>query len=65
MLNWLSPQPKLDRLQRRWNRPWAVPLMRALLAAGALAPRYCLDMIFVARKKKVGFVGMSLGESRV
>src|SRR5581483_10248661 len=34
MLNWLSPMPKLDRLQRQWNRPWAVPLMRALLAAG-------------------------------
>src|SRR5712692_1101780 len=28
MLNWLSPLPKLDRLQRGWNRPWAVPLMR-------------------------------------
>jgi SAM-dependent methyltransferase len=52
LLNWLSPQPKLDRLQRKWNRPWAVPLMRALLAAGALAPRYCLDMIFVARKRQ-------------
>ena len=39
MLNWFSSQPKLDRLQRRWNRRWAVPLMRALLAAGALAPR--------------------------
>lgn len=51
MLNWLSPQPKLDRLQRRWNRPWAVPLMRLLLAAGALAPRYALDLIFVARRR--------------
>jgi SAM-dependent methyltransferase len=51
MLNWLSPQPKLDRLQRRWNRPWAVPLMRVLLAAGALAPRYALDLVFVARRK--------------
>lgn len=51
MLNWLSPLPKLDRLQRGWNRPWAVPLMRALLAAGAWAPRYCLDMIFVATKR--------------
>lgn len=50
MLNWLSPQPKLDRLQRRWNRPWAIPLMRALLAAGALAPRYAVDLIFVARR---------------
>ncbi len=50
MLNWLSPLPKLDRLQRRWNRPWAVPLMRALLAAGALAPRYALDLVFVARR---------------
>jgi SAM-dependent methyltransferase len=49
MLNWLSPQPKLDRLQRRWNRPWAVPLMRALLAAGAFAPRYSLDLVFVAK----------------
>jgi SAM-dependent methyltransferase len=48
-LNWLSRAPKLDRLQRGWNRPWAVPLMRALLAAGAWAPRYSLDMIFVAR----------------
>ena len=51
MLNWLSPMPKLDRLQRRWNRPWAVPLMRLLLAAGALAPRYSLDLIFVARRR--------------
>jgi SAM-dependent methyltransferase len=51
MLNWLSPQPKLDRLQRRWNRPWAVPLMRVLLRAGALAPRYSLDLVFVARKR--------------
>ena len=51
LLNWLSPLPKLDRLQRAWNRPWAVPLMRALLAAGSLAPRYCLDMIFVARRR--------------
>lgn len=49
-LNWFSSAPKLDRLQRRWNRPWAVPLMRPLLAAGALFPRYCLDMIFVARR---------------
>jgi len=51
MLNWLSPMPKLDRLQRGWNRPWAVPLMRVLLAAGALAPRYSLDLIFVARRR--------------
>jgi len=51
-LNWFSPQPKLDRFQRRWNRKWAVPLMRVLLAAGALAPRYSLDLIFVARRKK-------------
>jgi SAM-dependent methyltransferase len=51
LLNWLSPLPKLDRLQRGWNRPWAVPLMRLLLAAGSLAPRYCLDMIFVARRR--------------
>jgi SAM-dependent methyltransferase len=50
LLNWLSPLPKLDRLQRGWNRPWAVPLMRALLAAGALAPRYALDLVFVARR---------------
>jgi ubiquinone/menaquinone biosynthesis C-methylase UbiE len=50
LLNWLSPQPKLDRLQRRWNRRWAVPLMKLLLAAGALAPRYALDLVFVARK---------------
>jgi SAM-dependent methyltransferase len=50
LLNWLSRQPKLDRLQRRWNRRWAVPLMKLLLAAGALAPRYALDLIFVARK---------------
>lgn len=48
-LNWLSRAPKLDRLQRGWNRPWAVPLMRLLLAAGALTPRRSLDMIFVAR----------------
>ena len=51
LLNWLSPLPKLDRLQRRWNRPWAVPLMRLLLAAGALAPRYALDLVFVARRR--------------
>jgi SAM-dependent methyltransferase len=51
LLNWFSAQPKLDRLQRGWNRPWAVPLMRALLPAGALAPRYALDLIFVARKR--------------
>jgi SAM-dependent methyltransferase len=49
LLNWLSPLPKLDRLQRGWNRPWAVPLMRALLAAGALMPRWALDLLFVAR----------------
>lgn len=48
-LNWFSRAPKLDRLQRQWNRPWAVPLMRLLLAAGALAPRLSLDMVFVAR----------------
>lgn len=51
LLNWLSPQPKLDRLQRRWNRPWAVPLMRLLLRAGALAPRYSLDLVFVATRR--------------
>lgn len=51
LLNWLSRQPKLDRLQRRWNRRWAVPLMKLLLAAGALAPRYALDLIFVARRR--------------
>jgi SAM-dependent methyltransferase len=51
-LNWFSPHPKLDRLQRRWNRSWAVPFMRVLLAAGALAPRYSLDLIFVARKRQ-------------
>jgi SAM-dependent methyltransferase len=50
LLNWGSAMPKLDRLQRRWNRPWAVPLMRACLALGALAPRYSLDLIFVARR---------------
>jgi len=50
-LNWFSPLPKLDRLQRRWNRSWAIPLMRALLPLGGLAPRYSLDLIFVARKK--------------
>jgi hypothetical protein len=27
-----------------------VPLMRALLAAGGLAPRWALDLIFVARR---------------
>jgi SAM-dependent methyltransferase len=64
MLNWFSSQPKLDRLQRRWNRPWAVPLMRALLAAGALAPRYSLDLIFVARKKSAGPVVRPVGRSR-
>lgn len=63
MLNWFSSQPKLDRLQRRWNRRWAVPLMRALLAAGALAPRYSLDLIFVARRKSPGLLGMNVGGS--
>jgi SAM-dependent methyltransferase len=52
LLNWGSPMPKLDRLQRRWNRPWAVPLMRACLALGALAPRHSLDLIFVARRAR-------------
>jgi SAM-dependent methyltransferase len=51
LLNWFSPMPKLDRLQRGWNRPWAVPLMKLLLAAGALAPRYALDLVFVARRR--------------
>jgi len=51
LLNWLSPEPKLDRLQRRWNRPWAVPIMRMLLAAGRLAPRYALDLVFVATRR--------------
>jgi hypothetical protein len=51
LLNWTSPLPKLDRLQRGWNRPWAVPLMRALLQAGRLLPRYALDLVFVARKR--------------
>jgi SAM-dependent methyltransferase len=50
-LNWLSPLPKLDRLQRSWNRPWAIPLMRAMLAAGAVLPRYALDLVFVAVKR--------------
>jgi SAM-dependent methyltransferase len=50
LLNWFSPLPKLDVLQRAWNRSWAVPLMRVLLAAGALAPRYALDLVFVARR---------------
>ncbi|HEY2946274.1 MAG TPA: class I SAM-dependent methyltransferase [Vicinamibacteria bacterium] len=63
LLNWFSSQPKLDRLQRRWNRRWAVPLMRALLAAGALAPRYSLDLIFVARKNSPGRLGMNVGRS--
>jgi ubiquinone/menaquinone biosynthesis C-methylase UbiE len=54
LLNWFSAQPKLDRLQRKWNRRWAVPLMRLLLKAGALAPRYALDLIFVARLKPAG-----------
>ena len=57
MLNWLSRQPKLDRLQRRWNRRWAIPLMRPLLAAGALLPRYSLDLIFVAKKRTPGSRG--------
>ncbi len=51
LLNWLSPLPKLDRLQRAWNRPWAVPLMRLLLQAGRLAPRYAFDMVFVATRR--------------
>jgi SAM-dependent methyltransferase len=54
LLNWFSRQPKLDRLQRGWNRPWAVPLMRALLPAGALLPRFALDLIFVARLRAPG-----------
>ena len=54
LLNWFSRRPKLDRLQRGWNRPWAVPLMRALLPAGALLPRLALDLIFVARKRVAG-----------
>lgn len=49
-LNWLSPLPKLDWLQRYWNRPWAVPLMRLMLKAGALAPRYAVDLVFVCRR---------------
>ncbi|HEY6552731.1 MAG TPA: class I SAM-dependent methyltransferase, partial [Vicinamibacteria bacterium] len=51
LLNWFSAMPKLDRLQRGWNRPWAVPLMRLLLAAGGLWPRYALDLVFVARRR--------------
>jgi len=51
LLNWFSPLPKLDRLQRGWNRPWAVPLMRLLLQAGRLLPRYALDLVFVARRR--------------
>jgi ubiquinone/menaquinone biosynthesis C-methylase UbiE len=54
LLNWFSAQPKLDRLQRKWNRAWAVPLMRLLLKAGGLAPRYALDLIFVARSRSLG-----------
>jgi SAM-dependent methyltransferase len=50
LLNWTSPLPKLDRLQRGWNRPWAVPLMRLLLQAGRLCPRYALDLVFLARR---------------
>ncbi len=50
LLNWMSSKPKLDRLQRAWNRPWAVPLMRLLLHAGRLLPRYALDLVFVARR---------------
>ena len=50
-LNWLSPQPKLDRLQRAWNRPWARPLMRLMLWAGRLSPRHSLDLVFVARRR--------------
>src|SRR5262245_38370968 len=65
LLNWFSSEPKLDRLQRKWNRPWAVPLMRALLAAGALAPRYSLDMIFVARKKRGGHLGKRVGRANL
>jgi SAM-dependent methyltransferase len=49
-LNWFSPLPKLDWLQRYWNRPWAVPLMRLMLKAGALAPRYAVDLVFVCRR---------------
>lgn len=50
-LNWMSSMPKLDRLQRTWNKPWAVPLMRLMLAAGGLVPRYAVDLIFVAKKR--------------
>jgi SAM-dependent methyltransferase len=61
LLNWFSAQPKLDRLQRRWNRPWAVPLMRLLLKAGALAPRYALDLVFVSRLKPVATRSLAEG----
>src|SRR3989449_16727 len=57
------PHPTLAPLRRGGTRRWAVPLMRALLAAGALAPRYSLDMIFVARKKTPGHLGMNVGGS--
>jgi SAM-dependent methyltransferase len=63
LLNWLSRQPKLDRLQRGWNRPWAVPLMRALQPAGSLLPRLALDLIFVARKSAPG-TGTQVGSGQ-
>ena len=49
LINWTSSQPKLDRLQRAWNRKWAIPLMKAMFRAGELLPRYSLDLLFVAR----------------
>ena len=39
LLNWLSPMPKLDRLQRRWNRPWAVPAHARAASPPAPSPR--------------------------
>ena len=44
--------PSWTACSARWNRPWAVPLMRLLLAAGALPPRYSLDLVFVARRRR-------------
>lgn len=53
MINWLSPLPKLDRLQRQWNRSWAIPLMEILFSAGRLFPRFSVDMMFVASRSEV------------